>query len=139
MRQFVPSNCLVNIFLIGLELFPTKIVLLSVDEVIFHDEVVMARDEARGQGSEVKVTLRLPGELHGDLLKQANSETRSLNGQIVHMLLFAMRHQDNVHWLEMLQELRENINDPRVRAAVDSLPQKNIRPVNIMNTKKKVI
>jgi hypothetical protein len=48
-----------------------------------------------GDGEEeVKITLRLPSGLHGDLQKLADEEVRSLNGQLVYLLQEAVKHRD---------------------------------------------
>lgn len=39
-----------------------------------------------GMVNEVKISIRLPSELHQALADQARNENRSLNGQIVHLL-----------------------------------------------------
>lgn len=41
---------------------------------------------ARPKTDHVKITLRLPPEVHAGAVKQAASEDRSLNSQIVQML-----------------------------------------------------
>ncbi|RZL96960.1 MAG: Arc family DNA-binding protein [Pedobacter sp.] len=49
---------------------------------------------------EVRLSLRLPADVHAALVKQAEKQSRSVNGQIVHLLREATKEEQTTAKVE---------------------------------------
>ena len=59
-------------------------------------------------------TIRVPDEMHGRIKTAAGEDTRSLNGEIVHLLAYALTHRPQFTVEHRLAAVEELLADPGI-------------------------